>query len=210
MTHVSWIYVFDMAGTAVFALTGALAAAKHRMDPFGVIVLAAVTAVGGGSIRDALIGATPVFWLTDSNYLICILLTVFMTRLMVRYPAKINPLLLPIADAFGLALFTIIGVEKALDYGISGMGSVVMGLITGVGGGIIRDMLCRKVPLVLRSEIYATAAILGAITYSLGVSLAMPNTLATVLAMLVTLSIRLAAIRWNLSLPAFNTDSKRF
>ncbi|QDF66288.1 trimeric intracellular cation channel family protein [Shewanella sp. SNU WT4] len=210
MDAINWIYLFDMAGTAVFALTGALAAARHKMDPFGVIVLAAVTAVGGGSIRDALIGATPVFWLTDSNYIVCILLTVLPTILLVRYPNKIDPRLLPIADAFGLALFTIIGVEKSLAFGISGMGSIIMGVITGVGGGMIRDILCRKIPLILRSEIYATAAMLGAITYMGCYSLGLDNTATITLAMLVTLSIRLAAIHWHLSLPAFDGQTKRY
>ncbi len=105
----SWIYFFDLCGTAVFALTGALAAGRHRMDPFGVTVLAAVTAVGGGTIRDAIIGATPVFWLRDPNYVIVILATVLFTLIFIRRPRKVPQYTLPIADALGLALFTFIG-----------------------------------------------------------------------------------------------------
>ncbi|MCH1928678.1 trimeric intracellular cation channel family protein [Shewanella acanthi] len=204
-----WVYFFDLCGTAVFALSGALAAGKHRMDPFGVIVLASVTAIGGGSIRDALIGATPVFWIRDHNYIIVILVTVLICLAMVRRPHRISQYALPVADAFGLALFTIIGAEKALNLGLSGMIAVVLGLITGVGGGIIRDILCRQIPMVLRTEIYATASIFGGIGYTVSLAYGMGDKMALFLAMTSTLFIRLCAIKWHLSLPAFDLKSKR-
>ncbi|GGP85995.1 trimeric intracellular cation channel family protein [Shewanella ulleungensis] len=204
-----WIYIFDLCGTAVFALSGALAAGKHRMDPFGVIVLASVTAIGGGSIRDALIGATPVFWIRDPNYIIVILATVLACLVLVRKPHKLPALTLPVADALGLALFTVIGAEKALLMGLSGMIAVVMGLITGVGGGIIRDLLCRQVPMVLRTEIYATASIVGGICYTLSLAVGMDSITSMFIAMISTLIIRLSAIRWHLSLPAFDLKTKR-
>ncbi|GGP40858.1 trimeric intracellular cation channel family protein [Shewanella saliphila] len=204
-----WIYIFDLCGTAVFALSGALAAGKHRMDPFGVIVLASVTAIGGGSIRDALIGATPVFWIRDPNYIIVILATVLACLVLVRKPHKLPAITLPVADALGLALFTVIGAEKALLMGLSGMIAVVMGLITGVGGGIIRDLLCRQVPMVLRTEIYATASIVGGICYTLSLVVGMDTITSMFIAMISTLIIRLSAIRWHLSLPAFDLKTKR-
>ncbi|WP_282109501.1 trimeric intracellular cation channel family protein [Shewanella algicola] len=204
-----WIYIFDLCGTAVFALSGALAAGKHRMDPFGVIVLASVTAIGGGSIRDALIGATPVFWIRDPNYIIVILVTVLACLVLVRKPHKLPAITLPVADALGLALFTVIGAEKALLMGLSGMIAVVMGLITGVGGGIIRDLLCRQVPMVLRTEIYATASIVGGICYTLSLVVGMDSITSMFIAMISTLIIRLSAIRWHLSLPAFDLKTKR-
>ncbi|MCT8985624.1 trimeric intracellular cation channel family protein [Shewanella phaeophyticola] len=204
-----WIYIFDLCGTAVFALSGALAAGKHRMDPFGVIVLASVTAIGGGSIRDALIGATPVFWIRDPNYIIVILATVVACLILVRKPHKLPAISLPVADALGLALFTVIGAEKALLMGLSGMIAVVMGLITGVGGGIIRDLLCRQVPMVLRTEIYATASIVGGICYTLSLVVGMDTITSMFIAMISTLIIRLSAIRWHLSLPAFDLKTKR-
>ncbi|BDQ67141.1 trimeric intracellular cation channel family protein [Shewanella xiamenensis] len=207
MNH--WIYFFDLCGTAVFALSGALAAGRHRMDPFGVIVLASVTAVGGGSIRDALIGATPVFWIRDPNYIIVILATVVACLLLVRRPRKMPEYVLPVADALGLALFTVIGAEKALNMGLSGMIAVVMGLITGVGGGIIRDLLCRQIPMVLRTEIYATASIIGGIGYTVSLALGMGEKTALLLAMTSALMIRLCAIKWHLSLPAFDLKTKR-
>ncbi len=204
-----WVYFFDLCGTAVFALSGALAAGRHKMDPFGVIVLASVTAVGGGSIRDALIGATPVFWINDPNYIIVILTTVLLTMVFVRKPKRVPQYTLPIADALGLALFTVIGAEKALNLGLTGMIAVVMGLITGVGGGIIRDILCRQVPMILRTEIYATASIFGGISYTVSLYFGLANMPALGLAMLSTLAIRLAAIKWHLSLPAFDLRTKR-
>jgi len=207
MTH--WIYFFDLCGTAVFALSGALAAGKHRMDPFGIIVLASVTAIGGGSIRDALIGATPVFWISDPNYIIVILATVIACITLVRKPYKLPTITLPIADALGLAIFTIIGAEKALVLGLSGMVAVVMGLITGVGGGIIRDLLCRQIPMVLRTEIYATASIVGGIGYTVSTFVGMDSMTSMLIAMFSTLIIRLSAIRWHLSLPAFDLKTKR-
>lgn len=205
----SWFYFFDLCGTAVFALTGALAAGRHKMDPFGVTVLAAVTAVGGGTIRDAIIGATPVFWLRDPNYLIVILATVGFTLVFIRRPRKVPQYTLPIADALGLALFTVIGAQKALSLGLNGMSAVIMGLITGVGGGIIRDVLCRQIPMVLRTEIYATASILGGIAYTLSLQLGMNSQTALWLSMLSALILRLAAIRWHLSLPAFDLKTRR-
>ncbi|NKF50919.1 trimeric intracellular cation channel family protein [Shewanella sp. WXL01] len=205
----NWIYFFDLCGTAVFALSGALAAGKHRMDPFGVIVLAAVTAVGGGTIRDAIIGATPVFWITDPNYIAVILATVVACLIFIRKPYKLSNKSLPIADAFGLALFTVIGAEKALSLELSGMAAVVVGLITGVGGGIIRDVLCRQVPMVLRTEVYATASIVGGISYTISLQAGMGNMTALSLAMLSTLIIRLSAIHWHLSLPAFDLKTKK-
>ncbi len=204
-----WIYFFDLCGTAVFALSGALAAGKHRMDPFGVIVLASVTAIGGGSIRDALIGATPVFWIRDPNYIIVILATVVACLVLVRKPHKLPARTLPIADALGLALFIVIGAEKALLMGLSGMVAVVMGLITGVGGGIIRDLLCRQIPMVLRTEVYATASIVGGICYTLSIFVGMDSMTSLLIAMFSTLIIRLSAIRWHLSLPAFDLKTKR-
>ncbi|AZG35238.1 MAG: trimeric intracellular cation channel family protein [Shewanella psychromarinicola] len=204
-----WIYFLDLCGTSVFAIAGVLAAGKYRMDPFGVIVLAFVTAIGGGSMRDALIGATPVFWIRDPNYIIVILATVIMCLILVRKPHRIPTYALPIADALGLAVFTVIGAEKALSLGLSSMVAVVMGSITAVGGGVIRDLLCRQIPMVLRIEIYATASIVGGICYTLSIIVGMDSMTSVLFAMFSTLIIRLSAIRWHLSLPAFDLKTKR-
>ena len=159
------IYGLDLFGTAIFALSGVLMAGRLRMDAIGVIVLAAVTAIGGGTIRDLLIGARP-FWIQNTTYLWVILGTAGLGMLLTRLPKRLPWYTLPLADALGLALFVVIGAQKALSFGTSSMVAVVMGVITGVAGGMIRDVLAREVPLVLQKEIYATACIVGGILYT--------------------------------------------
>lgn len=202
----SVFYWSDLFGTAVFAFSGVLMAGRLRMDGFGVIVLAAVTAIGGGTIRDLIIGADSVFWITDSLYLWVILVTALLGQYIAKLPRRLPWYILPLADAFGLAIFTIIGTEKALSHGTSGMVAVVMGVITGVAGGMIRDVLAREVPMVLQREIYATACILGGVLYTLSLELGITPLLATLFGMLGTFILRIAAIRWHLSLPAFSLN----
>lgn len=155
------VYISDMFGTAVFAFSGVLVAGRLRMDGFGVMVLAAVTAIGGGTIRDMILGATPVFWVRDPLYIWVVIATALIGMWMVKLPRRMPWYVLPVADAFGLALFTVIGAQKALNFGTSGLIAVLMGTMTGVAGGMIRDVLAREVPMVLQKEIYATACILG-------------------------------------------------
>ncbi|WP_107852012.1 trimeric intracellular cation channel family protein [Oceanimonas marisflavi] len=200
----SVFYWSDLFGTAVFAFSGILVAGRLRMDGFGVIVLAAVTAIGGGTIRDLIIGAEQVFWVANPLYLWVILGTALLGLYLVRLPRRLPWYMLPLADAFGLAVFTVIGADKALSHGTSGMVAVVMGVITGVAGGMIRDVLAREVPMVLQREIYATACILGGMLYTGTLALGLPTLLATALGMLGTFVLRVAAIRWHLSLPAFS------
>ncbi|MGL4455447.1 MAG: TRIC cation channel family protein [Plesiomonas sp.] len=200
------LYFFDMLGTAVFAISGVLLAGRLRMDPFGVVVLAAVTAIGGGTIRDMALDAGPVFWITDPFYLVVIFVTCALTMLLVRRPRNIAWWILPVLDAIGLAVFLGIGVNKALANGAGPMVAVVMGVITGVGGGIIRDVLAREVPMVLRTEIYATACIVGGILHTSALQYGMASQSAMLLGLFATLGIRLAAIRWHLKLPTFRID----
>ncbi|MBM7456474.1 putative membrane protein YeiH [Oceanisphaera litoralis] len=202
----SVFYWSDLFGTAVFAFSGVLVAGRLRMDGFGVIVLAAVTAIGGGTIRDLIIDAERVFWTANSVYLWVILATALIGQYIAKLPRRLPWYILPLADAFGLAIFTIIGTEKALSYGTSGMVAVVMGVITGVAGGMIRDVLAREVPMVLQREIYATACILGGVLYTCSLALGITPLLATLLGMLGTFILRIAAIRWHLSLPAFSLN----
>lgn len=202
----SVFYWSDLFGTAVFAFSGVLVAGRLRMDGFGVIVLAAVTAIGGGTIRDLIIGAEQVFWTADTWYLWVILATALLGQYIAKLPRRLPWYILPLADAFGLAIFTIIGTEKALSHGTSGMVAVVMGVITGVAGGMIRDVLAREIPMVLQREIYATACILGGILYTCSLALGITPLLATLFGMAGTFILRVAAIRWHLSLPAFSLN----
>jgi len=197
------LYLIDMFGTAIFAISGVLLAGRLKMDPFGVVVLASVTAIGGGSIRDMALGATPIFWIKDTLYIWVILVTCLFTMLLVRRPKRVPWYVLPVCDAIGLAVFVGIGVEKALAYQDSAMIAVIMGVITGCGGGIIRDVLAREVPMVLRSEVYATACLAGGLVHAGALSWGVDSSMALILGVIVTLSIRLAAIRWHLSLPTF-------
>lgn len=197
------IYILDLFGTAVFAISGVLMAAKHKLDPFGMMVLAAVTAIGGGTIRDMALGATPVFWIHDTTYLWIILLSCCVSLLLIRKPNALPWYALPVADAIGLAVFMSIGVEKALSYGAEPVVAVIMGVLTGCGGGMIRDVLTKSVPMVLKAEVYATACIIGGIAHTLALAANVTTELATLLGVFTTLIIRLAAIRWQLSLPRF-------
>ncbi|HCE2341101.1 TPA: TRIC cation channel family protein [Vibrio parahaemolyticus] len=197
------LYMIDLFGTAIFAVSGVLLAGRLKMDPFGVIVLGSVTAIGGGTIRDMALGATPVFWITDTTYLWVIFITCLLTMILVRRPKRLAWWVLPVCDAIGLAVFVGIGVEKALAYNASGMVAVIMGVITGCGGGIIRDVLAREVPMVLRSEVYATACIIGGIFHTMAVSMGYDHSTALLAGVISTLVIRLGAIRWHLSLPTF-------
>ncbi|HCE2476923.1 TRIC cation channel family protein [Vibrio parahaemolyticus] len=197
------LYMIDLFGTAIFAVSGVLLAGRLKMDPFGVIVLGSVTAIGGGTIRDMALGATPVFWITDTTYLWVIFITCLLTMILVRRPKRLAWWILPVCDAIGLAVFVGIGVEKALAYNASGMVAVIMGVITGCGGGIIRDVLAREVPMVLRSEVYATACIIGGIFHTMAVSMGYDHSTALLAGVISTLVIRLGAIRWHLSLPTF-------
>ena len=197
------IYMLDLFGTAIFAASGVLLAGRLRMDPFGVVVLASVTAIGGGTIRDMVLGATPVFWITNPMYLWVILITCLFTMILVRQPKRLPWYFLPVSDAIGLAVFVAIGVEKALRFGAYPQIAVVMGVLTGCGGGIIRDVLAREVPMVLRTEVYATACIAGGVVHTAGLSLGLDATISTLAGIVTTLTIRLAAIRWHLSLPTF-------
>lgn len=197
------LYFIDLFGTAVFAVSGVILAGRLRMDPFGVVVLASVTAIGGGTMRDMALGATPVFWITDTTYLWVILVTCLLTMIFVRRPKRLPWWMLPVCDAIGLSVFVGIGVEKALIYQDSYLIAVIMGVLTGCGGGIVRDILAREVPMVLRSEVYATACIVGGLFHTSALVLGYERPTAILAGVVSTLIIRLGAIRWHLSLPIF-------
>ena len=197
------VYWLDMAGVVVFALSGVVLACRHRMDPFGMLVLAAVTGIGGGTLRDLVLGVRPVFWVSDPTYLWVIFATVGLAMLGFHYIHRLSRGFLPVADAFGLALFSVIGAHKALLLGSPGVVAVLMGMMTGVAGGMIRDVLAQRVPMVLREEIYATAAIAGGTVYVALHSLGVTSAVTIPAALITTLGLRLSAIYWHLSLPVF-------
>ena len=201
------VYILDLIGVAVFAVAGSLAAGRKRMDLFGVLMVATVTALGGGTLRDLTLGIRPVFWVSDPLYILVAAAAAILTFALAR-SLDLPKRLMLFADAFGLAIFTVIGAKIALGRSVHPGIAVIMGVMTGVAGGMIRDVLCGQIPLILRREIYATASLCGAGVF-VGLAHVLPDTTAvTVVAVAVTLAVRLAAIYWRLSLPVFAPDSE--
>ncbi len=189
----------DLLGVALFAISGALAGGRRGLDLLGVTVIAMVTAIGGGTLRDLLLNRHPIFWIADPSYLWAVLAGTLLSVVYTRLWVATRKALL-VADAFGLAFFAISGAQIALQVGKSGLIALLMGTITGVAGGVFRDLLIGEVPLILRpGRLYATAAIAG-----IGVFLLMRGStpdLAPWAGMLVTAALRLLAIRYELTLP---------
>ena len=201
------LFYLDIFGTIVFALSGALMAGRYKLDPFGVVVLASVTAVGGGTIRD-LILQTPVFWVEKPYYLYVILITSLLTIIFVRQPKRIPKRFLLIADALGLALFAVVGAQKSLVLGAPMPVAIVLGTVTGVAGGMIRDVLCNVIPMILRQEIYALAAMIGGGLFAVLSYFGWSENNAIIVSVTAALLLRLAAIYWRVSLPAFQIVEK--
>ena len=202
-------YALDLLGVAVFAISGALAAGRKSLDLLGVVVVATATAVGGGTLRDLLLDRHPIFWIDDPAYLGVIvgasLLTVAWSR--ARRPPG-SALLL--ADALGLALFTISGAQIAEAAGAPAALVVVMGALTGTAGGAVRDVLTAEIPLILRRDVYATAAIVGACVYLALEAMGVGRSIAGVVGMLAVAALRLAAIYRGLHLPVFSLPEKAY
>lgn len=201
------IQILDFFGVAVFAVTGALVAGRKRMDVFGVVVVALVTALGGGTVRDLILGK-PVFWVAETNYLIvgtAAGLITFFTAPLVKPPV----IVLLVADALGLAVFTVIGAQRALAANCPHAVALVMGVMTGVMGGMLRDVLCAEIPLILRREIYATASLAGGIVFLILSHYRPDRGMNVIIAIATVLVVRLAAIGWNLSLPVFGESKEK-
>lgn len=196
------IYIFDIFGTSVFAISGALVAGKKQMDIFGVVVLACTTAIGGGTLRDIILGNYPVFWVKDTVYLFVAFTLAILTFLFAhRWKYKINILLY--SDAIGLAVFTIIGFQKGFMATQNYTISIVMGIFTGVVGGIFRDILSGEIPMILRKEIYASASFIGSLVMVILTYFSLPNNFIFFIGIFTILAIRFSAIKWKLSLPLF-------
>lgn len=193
---------FDWMGLAVFACSGTLAAWRKQMDGFGVLVLALVTAIGGGTLRDTILDV-PVAWLHNDTTFYVIFGAAAITILLVRKRMTIPNNALQIADAIGLAFFVIMGCQKALEHGASSMVAIIMGTMSGVCGGMIRDVLCREIPLVFRGELYAFTCIFGGLVYTQALAFQVSALPAMCMGMVACLALRLAAIRWHITIPVF-------
>lgn len=195
------LHYLDLLGTVVFAFTGLLAASRKQLDLFGAIVIAMVTAIGGGTLRDLILDQ-PVFWIQNPIYVYVVVIATLFLFIYARFK---NPPMksLLFLDAIGLATFTVIGAYKAISLGFPDATVVIIGVMTGVAGGIIRDVLVGEIPLIFRKEIYATASFAGASLLLILINLELGLDLAILLSMLVILLLRLLAIIYNISLPVF-------
>lgn len=204
--EIQLLYILDLFGVAVFAISGALAAGRKSLDLLGVVIIAVVTAVGGGTTRDLLLDRHPVFWIADPTYLSVIIIAALLTIWYTRYKEPPEKALL-LADALGLAVFTITGAQITQEVISNGVIVVIMAAITGTVGGLIRDVLSNDIPLIMRKDIYATAALAGATVYLLLQLTTLDSTLNIILGMFVVIGLRMAAIQWQLHLPRFRLDN---
>lgn len=198
--------LLEVIGTVAFAVSGGAVAIRAGMDWLGVVVLAIVTAVGGGTLRDLLIGQSPVFWVSDPWPIALAAVTaigvIVVGHRFARMALDSRGAVL-VADAAGLAAFTVIGTQVSLEAGIPGAMAALLGVVTGAGGGVIRDVLARQRPLILIGQIYALAALSGAVVVVVLTPTAMPADLTRWIGVVVILAIRLAAIRWQWTLPRY-------
>lgn len=199
-TH--FLYIIEILGTIAFALSGAFMAMEKKLDPFGVIILAFVTAIGGGTIRDVLIGNTPVAWLRNETITIVILLTAGAAFFFGKHLRQLTTTLF-IFDSLGLGLFTVIGIEKGLELHFSPGICVALGTMTGCFGGVLRDVLLNNVPLIFHKEIYASACMIGGGVYFLLVQTTLSPDWITIISIIVIVVIRVVAVKYKLALPAF-------
>ncbi|MCT4699000.1 trimeric intracellular cation channel family protein [Tenacibaculum haliotis] len=199
------IYALDIVGTFAFAISGALVAMKKNFDLFGVIIIAFVTAVGGGMMRDVLINAHPINWINDINYIWIILIAVGITFL---FRSKIAPLrkTMFLFDTIGISVFTLLGLQKGLAYDLHPFIALVMGMVSAVFGGVIRDVLTRKVPLIFKKEVYASACLAGGVVYLILAKFTINEDLHFVIAATVIFIIRTIAVKYKLELPKVKDD----
>lgn len=199
--------ILDILGTVAFAISGALSAMNRRLDLFGIFIIAFVTSIGGGTIRDVLIGNTPVSWMqnTTNMYLIggvTVLSIIFRNKL--DYLKKS----LFLFDTIGLGIFTIIGVESGIKAGLEPIVSIALGAMTGCFGGVIRDILCNEIPVIFRKEIYATASIAGGVCFMILYSSNIDTIYTYIATTLLIISIRLIVVRYRISLPIFTLKKR--
>ena len=192
--------LLDIIGTMAFAMSGALTAMNKKMDPFGVFIIAFVTAVGGGTLRDVLIGRTPVGWMLDLKYAYVIMAAVILSIIFRKKFDRLRTSLF-LFDTIGLGVFTLIGLEKGINIGLHPMICIALGTMTACFGGVIRDILCTEIPVIFRKEIYATICILGGTVFFLLRKLNLDNDILYLTTSLVIILVRLMAVKYKWSLP---------
>lgn len=199
------IYILDILGTFAFAISGALVASDKKFDLFGVIIIAFVTAVGGGMLRDVLIDAHPINWIGDLNYLYTIFIAVVFTFLFKSKIAHLSKTLF-LFDTIGLSVFTLLGLEKGLTLHLNPFIALIMGMISAVFGGVLRDVLTNKIPLIFEKEIYASACLAGGFSYLILSYFNISQNLIFITSAFVIVIIRVIAIKFQLQLPRIKDD----
>ena len=194
-------FLMDLLGTVAFAISGVLVAMDKRLDLFGVFIIAFVTAVGGGTLRDLLIGNTPVAWMLESTYIITIIGTVILA---IIFREKIRYLLksLFLFDTLGIGLYTMVGIEKGLNADLLPVMCIILGTITASFGGVIRDILCNEIPVIFRKEVYATACVVGGLSYFLLRKLPLSDEYVYLASILIVIGIRIVAVKFKIALPS--------
>lgn len=194
-------YLLDIIGTMAFAMSGALTAMNKKLDPFGVFIIAFVTAVGGGTLRDIMIGRTPVGWMRDLNYVYLIIVGFFLAVIFRKKLDRLRTSLF-LFDTIGLGVFTLIGLEKGINIGLHPVICIALGTMTACFGGVIRDILCNDIPVIFRREIYATICIIGGIVFFGLKELNLDKDILYLITSLVIIIIRLMAVKFKWYLPA--------
>ena len=192
--------LLDIIGTMAFAMSGALTAMNKKMDPFGVFIIAFVTAVGGGTLRDVLIGRTPVGWMLDLKYAYVIIAAVILSIIFRKKFDRLRTSLF-LFDTIGLGVFTLIGLEKGINIGLHPVICIALGTMTACFGGVIRDILCTEIPVIFRREIYATICILGGTVFFLLRKLNLDTDILYLATSLVIILVRLMAVKYKWYLP---------
>ena len=204
-----FLYIIDILGTIAFAVSGAFLAMDRKLDIFGVLVISFTTAIGGGTLRDILIGNLPVGWLQNDTTTIVIFCTAIVSIFFAKHLKKLSTTLF-LFDALGLGLFTIVGIELGLTKEFSIGICIALGTITACFGGVLRDVFLNHIPLLFRKEIYAMACIIGGLVYFLLRKLHLPHDVITILCILIIFTIRLLAVRYKISLPqVYDNDNKK-
>lgn len=197
--------ILEISGTIAFAISGSLTAMQKKLDPFGVFIIAFVTAIGGGTLRDVMIGKTPVVWMQDLQHVYLIIFGFFLSIVFRKKLDRLRKSLL-LFDTIGLGVFTLIGIQKGVEVGLDPIICIALGTITACFGGVIRDILCNEIPIIFSKEIYATICIIGGIVYFTLDWLDVPVNVIQLITSILIITIRLMAIKYNWCLKPISTN----
>ncbi|MFI2744140.1 trimeric intracellular cation channel family protein [Zhouia sp. PK063] len=200
--------IIETLGIISFVISGVMVAMQKKLDPFGILIIAFVTSTGGGTLRDLLLGVRPIFWLIDTSVVYTIIITTVVAIILRRY-LKVLSKSLVLFDTIGIALYTIAGIEKSLAASLNPIICVAIGILSACFGGVIRDILCRRIPVIFKKEIYATACIIGGSAY-FGLLYLIPNrnNIINIISILLIIIIRILAVRYKLQFPSIYAKAK--